>query len=709
MIVEITAKMAMFCDPCFKTERVSYPVPTPSAIAGCLRSVYAKPEMEYVIDEIRVINRPKFILHVQRFLSSVSTGAAVKEFNPSVPRNSLYLKDVRYFVRFHVILSKKGMEEDANVEKHEAILRRRLLDGQFYLPPYVGTRECAADVRLVPKDEEIPDGELKGIYPLPVMTHSLNIDAVTLKASSVNYYRPVMRDGVINCHENLPFSKFEEGGMLKNLLNFYEMHGKELCIPRDGFMQAPLTWRIKLDENGTPLDFSPIAVSERGKPRSVSSTVPLGNPKSSNVEANFLWGGCDYAFGWGDEKRGNQKRTAFVKKLSEVASERPADAFFPILDFYANFDENEEILRKMASKWFDPSEAKGAGNVTFETEGGLVIEDGEAMRAWGEWFSEKKEGERGFCLVTGEPDAILAEGHALIKNVKGGSNMGRLISVDSSTPSLWSWGKESLENCPISADASFELHAALNWMLGNEAYKQDLADGTIVFWTRSGSNDLQALLKSAFIGTENSTLPTIPDGEPFYFLWLRPNGAGRVFVAAYERFVTGEEGFYGRLTRFLEGLRVPIFLNTLNQWEDDMIVSENQGYLLGQLFAQIRIAQMDSVPSTVSGGGIEESYYNLASARPEVGFPRLLKLLNVYLKKADYGIGDEIAVTLKKLEGFDHPYPKTLLPNDRAMFAHGFAKNLAILKQERWERIKAAMETKEAKKTKKSKSEGEEE
>ena len=40
----------------FKVERVSYDVPTPGALEGLLKSIYWKPAIRYVIDEIVVFN-----------------------------------------------------------------------------------------------------------------------------------------------------------------------------------------------------------------------------------------------------------------------------------------------------------------------------------------------------------------------------------------------------------------------------------------------------------------------------------------------------------------------------------------------------------------------------------------------------------------------------------------------------------------------------
>ena len=109
--------------------------------------------------------------------------------------------------------------------------------------------------------------------------------------------------------------------------------------------------------------------------------------------------------------------------------------------------------------------------------------------------------------------------------------------------------------------------------------------------------------------------------------------------------------------------------------------------LLGKLFAQIQVAQMDAIPSTVKNGGIEKTYFTLATTRPDIAFTRLLNLLKIYLGKRDYGIGDDISVTLRMLEKFDPMYPSAFTTQEKALFEHSYFKHIAILKAERQARI----------------------
>ncbi|MBQ9877159.1 MAG: type I-C CRISPR-associated protein Cas5, partial [Campylobacter sp.] len=59
--IVVSGDFACFTRPELKVERVSYDVPTPSALEGLLKSIYWKPAIRYDIDEIVVFNPINFI------------------------------------------------------------------------------------------------------------------------------------------------------------------------------------------------------------------------------------------------------------------------------------------------------------------------------------------------------------------------------------------------------------------------------------------------------------------------------------------------------------------------------------------------------------------------------------------------------------------------------------------------------------------------
>jgi CRISPR-associated protein Cas5d len=53
--IKVWGDYACFTRPEFKVERVSYPVPTPSAARGLLEAIFWKPEIRYEVRRIGVI------------------------------------------------------------------------------------------------------------------------------------------------------------------------------------------------------------------------------------------------------------------------------------------------------------------------------------------------------------------------------------------------------------------------------------------------------------------------------------------------------------------------------------------------------------------------------------------------------------------------------------------------------------------------------
>lgn len=151
----VEGELACFTRPEMKVERVSYDVPTPSALIGMLKSVYWKPAIRYVIDKIVVFN-PIDFMSVRRNevkdkvpLSSVKAQMRNPDKDISIyadssrnQRASLLLKNVRYGVEFHFELTGLRAEHDDECEeKHYNIIKRRLENGQHFRTPCLGCGE----------------------------------------------------------------------------------------------------------------------------------------------------------------------------------------------------------------------------------------------------------------------------------------------------------------------------------------------------------------------------------------------------------------------------------------------------------------------------------------------------------------------------------------------------------------------------------------
>ncbi len=206
----VKGEYALFSRPEMKVERVSYDVPTPSALVGLISSIYWHPGVKYVVDKIIVYKQINFVnirrneLSEKLSLRSVSAqmknngDATVFSSEQRAQRASMLLKDVAYGVEFHFVLTDEK-DGDMTEEKCYNILLRRLKKGQYFNKPCLGCREFPAEVTIV---DELPESILSGNVDLGYMLYDLQYEKdkngkPTDKAAP-RFYRPCMVNGIID-------------------------------------------------------------------------------------------------------------------------------------------------------------------------------------------------------------------------------------------------------------------------------------------------------------------------------------------------------------------------------------------------------------------------------------------------------------------------------------------------------------------------------
>ena len=137
---EVYGNYALFSDPVVRVggEKTSYSIPTYEALRGITESIFWKPTIFWVIDEIRVMNR----------IQTETKGIRPIKYNGG---NELayytYLKDVRYQVRAHFEFNEHqvNMVQDRNERKYQCMSERMVKSGGRR-DIFLGTRECQAFV-----------------------------------------------------------------------------------------------------------------------------------------------------------------------------------------------------------------------------------------------------------------------------------------------------------------------------------------------------------------------------------------------------------------------------------------------------------------------------------------------------------------------------------------------------------------------------------
>jgi CRISPR-associated protein Cas5d len=209
--VRVKGDYALFTRPEMKVERVSYDVPTPSAVRGILEAVYWKPAITWVVDKIHVINPIQFTNIRRNEVSdkvSTSTAKSIMSGNETPfyldvlssrqQRAAIVLKDVDYIIEAHFEMVPEKAGEEDTPEKHYNVALRRLRKGQHYHQPCLGTREFPADIALL-EEEKIPESQLSGTQDLGWMLFEMDFsnpdDIVPI------FFRAIMIDGVIDLRD----------------------------------------------------------------------------------------------------------------------------------------------------------------------------------------------------------------------------------------------------------------------------------------------------------------------------------------------------------------------------------------------------------------------------------------------------------------------------------------------------------------------------
>jgi len=122
--VRLRGELACFARPELKTERVSYSIPTPSALRGILEAILWKPAIRWCVDEVDLL-RPIRYLQFRR--NEVNTRASDRVANTMrktgdawnyyadedrAQRNTIALRDVDYAVEAEIVLTPRAGPED---------------------------------------------------------------------------------------------------------------------------------------------------------------------------------------------------------------------------------------------------------------------------------------------------------------------------------------------------------------------------------------------------------------------------------------------------------------------------------------------------------------------------------------------------------------------------------------------------------------------
>ena len=189
---EVSGRYALFTDPLSKVggEKCSYHVPTYEALKGIAKSIYWKPTLIWVIDEVRVMKR---IRTQTKGVKPLDLGGG----------NSLaiytFLADVQYQVRAHFEWNEHRPEltDDRIEAKHHAIAQRMVERGGRQ-DIFLGTRDCQGYVQACEFGAGAGELDDAGELAFGVMFHGFDYpDETGGTELHARFWRPTMVNGVV--------------------------------------------------------------------------------------------------------------------------------------------------------------------------------------------------------------------------------------------------------------------------------------------------------------------------------------------------------------------------------------------------------------------------------------------------------------------------------------------------------------------------------
>lgn len=196
--VKVTGDYACFTRPDLKVERMTYPCMTPSAARGVLDSILWKPEFQWYVRRIIVLNPVRFMSVKRNEINSKQGKNPIVIEERRAQRNSLILRDVAYIIEASIFMGNandKRMYEKyvGMTDKKEGIFPRRVKKGQCWRRPYLGTREFSAEF-MQPDGSEEP---LQETIPIGSMLFDIFYDEAG-KPQPL-FFEAAIHDGVLNC------------------------------------------------------------------------------------------------------------------------------------------------------------------------------------------------------------------------------------------------------------------------------------------------------------------------------------------------------------------------------------------------------------------------------------------------------------------------------------------------------------------------------
>ena len=171
----VMGRLGCFTDPAAKVERVSYPIITPRASQALLARVHGKPEFNWQILEIEMLNDLKYYIE-QRKENNNYTNSNI------TLRKTKYVLNPKYRITARPVATAKAKEHGGDFYtlglKHHEQFVRNLGRGRYWGNPCMGLSQLRAEI--IPDDNSISNNycdEFRMFYGWSQRREALFFDA----------------------------------------------------------------------------------------------------------------------------------------------------------------------------------------------------------------------------------------------------------------------------------------------------------------------------------------------------------------------------------------------------------------------------------------------------------------------------------------------------------------------------------------------------
>ncbi|WP_368653955.1 type I-C CRISPR-associated protein Cas5c [Ornithinibacillus sp. 4-3] len=190
----VYGKYALFTDPVTRIggEKFSYQIPTYQALKGIVESIYWKPSINWIIDQVRVINPIQMEVKSMRPMKYQDHKNELAYYT--------YLRNPKYQVRAHFGFNKNrpDLKHDWNENKHHNIAKRSVERGGRR-DIFLGSRECQGYVEACDFESGIGVYKESGDISFGRMFHGFTYpDESGGDDLEARFWIPEMKNGVID-------------------------------------------------------------------------------------------------------------------------------------------------------------------------------------------------------------------------------------------------------------------------------------------------------------------------------------------------------------------------------------------------------------------------------------------------------------------------------------------------------------------------------